>query len=101
MITFISADDAAKALYKLSQNEFIGPINVASSEPISLKDCMGKIEEIVGNELILSEEQTEGNGSLYNISADWYMDCSKLEDLGIELEPIKNYLPRMIKSINC
>jgi nucleoside-diphosphate-sugar epimerase len=101
MIAFISADDAAKALYQLSQNEFNGPINVASSEPISLKDCMGKIEEIVGSELILPEEQTEENESPYNISADWYMDCSKLEDLGIELEPINNYLPRMIKSINC
>ena len=100
MISFISADDAAKALYELSQNEFNGPINVASSEPISLKNFMGEIEEIVGNKLILSEEQNEENGSPYNISADWYMNCSKLENLAIELEPIKNYLPRMIKSIN-
>lgn len=101
MIAFISADDAAKALYELSQNEFNGPINVASSEPISLKNCMGEIEEIVGNELILSEEQTVENGSPYNISEDWYMDCSRLEGLGIDLEPISSYLPGMIKSINC
>lgn len=62
---------------------------------------MSCIEGIVGNELIVSKERDEENVSPYNIHKDWYMDCSVLEDLGIKLEAIMDYFPRMIKSINC
>ncbi len=100
LISFVSADDAARSLYELSQNEFTGPINVASSAPISLRNCMNEIEKIVGKDLILAKEQTENNNSPYNISEDWYVDCSKLSALGIKLESITSYLPRMVQSIS-
>ncbi|MDD0854324.1 hypothetical protein HBN50_14525 [Halobacteriovorax sp. GB3] len=99
-ISFISADDAAKALNELSKIEFSGPINVASSDPISLKDLNERISTIVGTPFVLAKTQTEENSSPYNIAEDWYMDCSNLESLGIKLEAIDDYLPKMITSIN-
>ncbi len=98
-IGFISADDAAKALYELSLNEFSGPINVASPDPISLEDFINTIETIVGNKAKITNARLEGNVSPYNIAEDWNTNCSLLQSLGIELERIQDYLPRMIKLI--
>jgi nucleoside-diphosphate-sugar epimerase len=100
LIGFISADDAAFALFELSKLSYCAPINVASSKPISLKKLLDTIEDIVGCEAIIVTERDEENLSPYNIAQDWYTDCSKLEQLGIKLDSVTNYLPRMISSIN-
>lgn len=99
-MSFISASDAALALYQLSQIDFAAPINVASSKPMSLKLLIKSIETITNSSLIMAKELTDINGSSYNIEEDWYADCSTLEALGIELEAVDNYLPKMIKLIN-
>lgn len=98
-IAFISANDAAYALYELSKLEFAKPINVASSIPISLKDCMGHIENIVGKKLKLASSRNDENVSPYNISEDWYIDCTLLKELGVNLSEIEEYLPKMIMGI--
>jgi nucleoside-diphosphate-sugar epimerase len=98
-ISFVSARDAAKAMFKLSQNDFSGPINVASSKPIRLKKFMGFIETATHKKIILAKERHEDNASPYSIGEDWFMDCTQLEELGIKLEPIEDYLPRMIQAI--
>tara|TARA_R110002072_G_scaffold534_2_gene3553 strand:+ start:95661 stop:96533 length:873 start_codon:yes stop_codon:yes gene_type:complete len=98
-MSFISADDAAKALYALALNDYEGPINVASSDPISLKDFVELIEKKTGEKIIKADNGDSHNQSPYGIPDDWYVDCSKLESLGIKTQSIKDYLPKMIEEI--
>jgi nucleoside-diphosphate-sugar epimerase len=98
-MSFIKADDAARALFELGHNEFTGPINVASTEPMKLSRCVEIIESFTVNKMVLAKEQNEENNSPYNISEDWFVDCTKLSGLGIEMDSAENYLPEMVKKI--
>lgn len=100
LISFVSADDAASTLYELSQMNFSGPINVSSYKPIRLENCMKIIEGIVGSKMIRAKEKDKQNMSQYGIAEDWYIDCSKLESLGLSLEPVESFLPVMVNLIN-
>lgn len=95
-MSLVSADDAAKALFFLGKSNHHGPINVASPEPIKLSMFMKIIEDKTNGELILS--QNKDYHSSYGIHEDWYINCSKLEGLGLQLEEINQYLPNMIKN---
>lgn len=98
-ISFISKDDAASSLKFLGRSDFEGPVNIASSKPVSLQRFVEIIEENVGKKINRAEAETLENKSSYNIEESWYVDTTKMKTLGIELSEIEDYLPKMVRSI--
>ena len=100
-ISFIRSSFAARVLLEMGKNDFTGPINVASPEPIEIEKLISMIESIVSKKAIFSKNKTKENSSPYGISADWYMNCEKLislePSLNIEDEKIENWLPEIIQ----
>lgn len=90
--SFITSDDAAKALYFLGQNDFTGAINVASPQPVSLKRLLQIIENKYNNKAVIATEHQGENHSPYGIEKDWFINTDLLKKLGLELVDIEKWL---------
>lgn len=101
-ISFIAAEDAAKTLAHLATSEhaqnFQGPLNAASSEPIAIKDYLAILENVCQKKAILAKENIREYRSPYGVATDYYMNTEKLRMLGLELEPIVNWAPKIAKA---
>lgn len=98
-MSFVSSEDAATALLKLGQSDFTGPINVASPNPISMKDMIELIENETGNNAIYATCENDNNHSPYGIAEDWYISCEKLKNIGIEFQELTEWMPILIKQL--
>lgn len=80
----------------LGENEFAGPINAASPNPIRLDEFIQIIEKHVNEKMLESKQDNDEVRSPYSIESDWFMDCSLLKSLGPEGEEITDWLPRLL-----
>ncbi|MBT3983237.1 MAG: NAD-dependent epimerase/dehydratase family protein [Bacteriovoracaceae bacterium] len=95
-ISFVTSHFAATTLEFLGNSNFVGPINVASPGPISLREFVKEIEDTTGQKLVAAGEGSDENHSPYGIDGDWYMDCSVLHGLSIKGSEISNWLPKLL-----
>ncbi|MBD66324.1 MAG: NAD-dependent dehydratase [Halobacteriovoraceae bacterium] len=98
-LSCISSDDAASALFFLAQNEYTGPLNIASPKPLQLSHMIQSIEEHTGGKANITSQKDDKNHSPYGIPADWFMDCSRAESLGFKAEDFNNWMPQVITSL--
>lgn len=101
-MSMISSDDAAAALEFLglrTGSNAIGPVNVASIEPIALSEFIKVIESITHNKAVLAAAPDDTNHSPYGIGGDWYMNTGKLQALGFQAQAIQSWLPNEITSL--
>lgn len=93
-MSIINSEDAAEFLVFLSrQKSTEGPVNCASSIPISVEQLIQHIEKIVGKKVVLSAHASE---SPYGISADGYMDVERVSSLGFRAQDWRTWLPSLI-----
>ena len=92
--SFITSDDAAKALYFLGKNDFCGAINVASPQPVALKRLLQIIEEKYNKKAVIAAKHEGENHSPYGIEKDWFINTNLLKSLGLELVDIEKWLRR-------
>ncbi|AGH96695.1 hypothetical protein [Pseudobdellovibrio exovorus] len=95
-ISLVSSQDAARSLHHIADKKILGPINCASSQPISLLDFIGLIEDIKGEKALLAKSLETGDHSPYGIPTDWWMNTSKAQSHGLILPPILDWLPPQI-----
>ncbi|WP_408099258.1 NAD-dependent epimerase/dehydratase family protein [Peredibacter sp. HCB2-198] len=93
--SFISSEDAARALLWLVENKHKGSFNFASSTPMTLKDLMKLIETKTGKSAIFSQDPNAV--SPFGIEKDYFMDVSKALKLGFKTKDLKDWLPDLIK----
>lgn len=93
-ISFVHADDGARALFFLKDHLYHGPLNVASPHPISLLDLISKLENKYQKTLVSSAD--EKDHSPYGISSDWWMNCDHLKNLGFTAQPIEQWLDSLV-----
>ena len=98
-MSFVSSDDASECLLKIGLSNFTGPINVASPQPIEIAQMMEIIEKELGKKTNYALEENISNQSPYGIDEDWYINCDKLKKFGVELTPITEWLPKIIKQL--
>ena len=98
-ISFISSEDAAKALLFIGQSSFIGPINFCSPDPISIRDLLEQIEKTVGKKAKITLNPAEGDPSPFGAPRDWYMSCARAKELGLDLAPLSEWLPQLIRNL--
>jgi nucleoside-diphosphate-sugar epimerase len=95
-LSFVSSHDAARALAFLATSNALGAINVASPAPIALSDFINMIEAATGRTMLVADKMQEACHSPYGVEEDWYMDCTQLKNLGLELPTITKWLPDLL-----
>lgn len=96
-ISFINSDDAAEALFKICKLKTgVGPINIASRDPVKLSDLMSLISKATDKLPNYNNKGTDESWSPFGIEADWYADVHKASSLGITSTDIQSWLPNLV-----
>ncbi len=96
--SLIHAGDAADFLLWAHNRNLSGPLNVASAQPLALRDLCAQIELITGHRANIQPPPphvTEGV-STYSPSADLFMDVGKMQALGFKTRATSEWLPQLI-----
>ena len=98
-ISLIHSADAAEGLSFLSDCDFTGPINLASAEPLRIKELISLIEVTVGKKaLVSSTPKSADEKSPYGLTNDWFMNMDLAKSLGFTAQPIQDWIVAVIKS---
>ncbi len=108
LVSFARSGDAAHALvFALKKAAPLGPVNIASPDPISLADLQALIEETVqklrpnersGRDPMEEEgAEVQAASSPFDWGANRTMEVKKALSLGFQLEPMKNWLPPLVQ----
>ncbi len=98
-ITFVEADDAARFLAGLSENDFEGQINCCSLDAVTLRQVMSWIEVETGRAAKLVSKKEDGEASPFGIEENWYMNTSKLQQLGFRPKEISKWFPSLVREL--
>jgi nucleoside-diphosphate-sugar epimerase len=98
-ISFLSSADAGKFLAWLSDQSLDGPINVCSSEPITLRALISQIETAVGQKAWVAATPASGEASPFGLEGDWYMSTERLEACGFRAQPLSAWLFPLIEQL--
>lgn len=88
-LCFIEAEEAARFLEWIGENEYCGPINACSNGIISMKEIIYYIEKKSGKNTILSDQGIE---SPYNLISDFIILNDKARTLGFQFNDLRDYL---------
>ena len=94
LVSFITSKFAAEVLEFLVESDFKGSINAASSKPVSLNTLIRLSEEALGKKALFTDKTGK---SPYGVSEDGYMDCTRLNQQGLNGEDIESWLPELLE----
>ncbi|MBV2168272.1 MAG: NAD-dependent epimerase/dehydratase family protein [Bdellovibrio sp.] len=98
--SFITSEDAAKALFWLIENRKQGAYNFASEDAISLRKLIEEIELVTGKKASLLERPDQEAWSPFGIPEDWYMNTEKAQSEGFTCQPLREWLRPLLKKIS-
>lgn len=96
--SFITSEDAGRALLWLVHGRHLGVYNFAAPQAIPLRELMEEIEKATGEKMTLS--QSDADRSPYGIPQDWYMDVDKAHGAGFNAKPINSWLESLLKNLS-
>ncbi len=96
-ISFIDAEDAARALLFVANSSFAGPINCCSPDPVALRELLAWIAAATGREPRLEAGAPE---SPFAIPTDFSMSAERLASLGFQARSLKDWLPELIRRLS-
>lgn len=98
-MSFVHAQDAADGLFLLGNIDFTGPVNMASKNPMRLKDLVSLIEKTVEKKAsIHSQALTPDEKSPYGLEKDWFMNTDRAHSLGFAPKEISEWVVAVIKN---
>lgn len=92
-MAFVRSDEAGKFVVSFVENDFVGAINGASAETISVKDIISYVEFKTGKEAVLADD---GDPAPYNGTGDYYLDICKATALGFSFSPLESWIYKLI-----
>ncbi|MDZ4660591.1 MAG: NAD-dependent epimerase/dehydratase family protein [Pseudomonadota bacterium] len=95
-ISLIHAQDAADFLYFNLEKNSVGPVNVASSEPVKLSTLMSLIEVACDKKLILAKTEIADNGSPVGPASDFWLNVEKMQSMGFQTQPILDWVSELL-----
>ena len=95
-MSFVTSDFAAEALAFFAEQDFSGPVNIASSKAISLERFIEIIENDLNKPANIIQQESSKDHSPYGIEKDWFMNCDKLSSLGLSTEEVEQWLPKLL-----
>jgi nucleoside-diphosphate-sugar epimerase len=97
--SLVWSEDAGRFLRWLGSQRHTGPINAASSDPISIGDLLEIIAATVGESVVYAEERTRANHSPFGFSEDSTIDIELAEALGFKFTSVGDWLPPLVKEL--
>lgn len=97
--SFCFSEDAARFLHQTRNENYTGPVNVASPQDIALSNLIAQIERRVGRKAQIVQKQTESNLSPYGNPASRSMDVSLAKKNGFQAKALDAWLPDLIDSL--
>ncbi|WP_347358068.1 NAD-dependent epimerase/dehydratase family protein [Bdellovibrio sp.] len=96
--SFITSEDAARALLWLLENRKTGPYNFAAADAFALKDLIQKIENITGKSAKLLTQENTSKWSPFGIPSSWYMNVDKAAREGFAASLHERWLVPLLQS---
>lgn len=97
--SFITSQDAGKALLWLLHGKHPGIYNFASPEALPLKEFISEIESVTGKEAHILKTISEADWSPFGISQDWYLNVEKAQAAGFEAQALSKWMRPLIEHI--
>lgn len=97
-MVFVDSKEAGKILSLLPEVDWTRPLNVASPEPISMKDLLEMIENQMRKKFKFDSQAGNENVSPFGIKNDWFMNVDQLKKLNLKISPLMNWLPNLLKA---
>lgn len=97
-MTYVSSHEAAHVLQFLLKSGKEGPVNVGSSNAISIAELLGWISTAVGKDPVVST--TDGDPSPYAPDQDFYPSVEKLQSWGFNPSALESWMPQLITRLN-
>jgi len=88
-MAFVRSDEAGKFISFLAETDFIGTINGASEQTVSMKEVIDHITAKTGNTAVLSDS---GAPAPYNNFQDFTINVDKAKNLGFTFTPLKDWI---------
>lgn len=95
-MSYIHSADAAEGLFFLGKNNFSGPVNMASAKPLAMRELIEHIEHVVKKKALLHSQSIDGEKSPYGVPEDWYVNVSRISELGFTPRDISEWLDTVI-----
>lgn len=95
--SYLHAQDAARALVWLCKEKPRGVFNIGAPDAWTLRELMDCIGKITGNKFTpggLTDEP-----SPYGIEQDYYMDTSKSQSAGFQIDALEKWMPDLIEEL--
>lgn len=96
-MSYLHAQDAARAILWLMSTSNCGIFNFASEVPITMRELILMIETETGRFLKHDKSNNENFKSPFGISNDWYMEVAKAKSAGFVASPLEEWLPHLIR----
>lgn len=97
-VSFVESDDLADFLFWTGFQEFTGPVNVSSSDQISLEGMIKLIERASGK-LAVIEPASSSEASPINFPTSIYQDVSTAKANGYHFKKLSEWFEPLIKAI--
>jgi nucleoside-diphosphate-sugar epimerase len=94
--SLVWSEDVGRFLKWLGSQSYTGPINAASSDPISVGDLLEIIAATLGSSVVYAEERTRENHSPFGLPEDFTINTQLAKTLGFEFVTVANWLPQLI-----
>ena len=98
-LSLVSSADAAAFLFLASQKKIVGPVNVASADPIVLSDFVRLVEEASSKKMNIVSQPKLGEASPLGVERDWTLNVERCAGYGFVAQPVKEWLPPLINSL--
>lgn len=96
--SFITSEDAARALFWLLENRKTGPYNFAAADAFTLKELIQKIECIAGTSAKLLAKEDIAKFSPFGIPLSWYMNVEKAAQEGFTASSHRDWLESLLNN---
>jgi nucleoside-diphosphate-sugar epimerase len=95
--SLVWSEDAGRFSKWLGSQTYTGPINAASSDPISIGGLLEIIGAVLGAPVIYAEENTRTNHSPFGFPEDSTINTELAEALGFKFTSVADWLPSLVR----
>lgn len=95
-LSFIHSEQAGKCLNWIGKSSATGAVNCAAPGGVVLGDFIKMVELGVKRKAIIT---STGDESPYGIEKDLWVDTGRLEHMGIILDPVQVWMPKVVEKI--
>lgn len=95
----VSSADAADFLCRVARTDHVGPINWASSEPVTYAEFLAILGTVTKKTPRYASKQGGSNNSPYDHATDKYMSLARARGLGFSPTSVYAWLPELVAAL--